>query len=187
MQNRAGDVACEDRHQNHDGRHVVVLFDLHRLTFSRRRMTTEARILGSDVTAGVYVRSQCRHSRGALSVHLRALHCAGHVRAGERSKFGTEPATSHARAVMDRGRPAYLHDKGTGSHLRRYLCRTYDGTHAVPLSDLGLETLRESLGGGYHGEAVMTPGWHSTYLHHDYGIGPYLWRESLMNSLSLRS
>jgi hypothetical protein len=84
---------------------------------------------------------------------------------------------------MDRSRPAYLHDNGLGSHLRRYLCRTYAVPTTVPmpylspgsfrcclfsnnesttqrvrtrseergkpLSELGLETLRESLGGGY--------------------------------------
>jgi len=217
-QNRADDVACEGRHPNHDSRRVVVLFDLYPLTFGRRRITTEARILRSDVAGGVHVRSQCRHRRGAVSVHLRARHFVGHGarwerskfrtepatsharavtrtttvatrlssstctgslsvafgwrprrgyfaatlqeectfglsvvtaavhsrfhlgtytasatwRAGERSKLRTEPTTSHARAVMDRSRSAYLHDNGMGSHPRRYPCRTYDGTHAVP-------------------------------------------------------
>jgi len=46
-QNRADDVACEGRHPNHASRHEVVLFDLRPLTFSRRRMAAEARILHS--------------------------------------------------------------------------------------------------------------------------------------------
>ncbi len=36
VQNRAGDVACAGCHRNHDSRHLVVRFGLHRLTSSAR-------------------------------------------------------------------------------------------------------------------------------------------------------
>jgi hypothetical protein len=131
-QNRADDVACEDRHENYDSSHVVVLFDLHRLTFSGRRTATEARILRSGVAEGVHVRSQCCHSRGALSVYLGTYSASATWRAG------VDRSSELSRRRRMRGPSWTKVDLPTcmttvmGSHLRRYLCRTYDGTHAVP-------------------------------------------------------
>jgi hypothetical protein len=109
---------------------------------------------------------------------------------------------SELGSLMDRSRARYIHDNVMASYLRRYLCRTYDGTlpwigsqlsifqqrfdnsegtdperregQSSPyhLYELDLETPRQSLRGGYSGEAVITSLWHQTYLHHDYGIGP---------------
>jgi len=77
--NQADDVACERPHQNHDGLHLVVLFDLQRITPGGLRMTAEARMHGSDVAVGVRDRARRRHSRGALSVALRQPHGVGHL------------------------------------------------------------------------------------------------------------
>jgi hypothetical protein len=78
-QNQADDVACERPHRNHDGLHLVVLFDVSRLTPGGLRMTAEARMRRSDVAVGVRDRAWRRHSRGAFSVALRELHCVGHL------------------------------------------------------------------------------------------------------------
>jgi hypothetical protein len=77
--NPADDVAYEGRHRNHHGRPLVVFFDVRRRPSSCLREATAARMRRSDIAGGVHARSQRRHSRGAVSVHLRALHCVGHV------------------------------------------------------------------------------------------------------------
>jgi hypothetical protein len=63
-QNRADDVRCEGRHENHDSRPVVVLFDLSRLTFGGRRTSSGARILRSGVAEGVHVRTYTNDGTG---------------------------------------------------------------------------------------------------------------------------
>jgi hypothetical protein len=84
----------------------------------RRRRSARSVSVSSQprCTLGFTSGPTLRRSRGALGIDQSSE---------------TEPTTLHARAVMDRSRSAYLHDNGMGSHLRRYLCCTYDGTHAV--------------------------------------------------------
>ncbi len=98
-QNQVEDVACERRHQNHDGLHVVILVDLRRLAPGRLRVTSEVRMRRSDVAAGVCDQARCRRRRVALSVALLDLQCAGHLAHSERSGLRSQPVTSHASAV----------------------------------------------------------------------------------------
>jgi hypothetical protein len=77
-QNPADGVACEHRHQNQDGLHVIVLVDLCRATPGRLPMAAEVWRRRRHVTAGVCDRAPRRHRRGALSVALRDIHCIGH-------------------------------------------------------------------------------------------------------------
>jgi hypothetical protein len=77
-QNRADSVACEHRHQNHEGRHVIVLVDLRRATPGRLLMAVEVWMHRRDVAAAVCDRAPRRHRRGALSVALRDIHRIGH-------------------------------------------------------------------------------------------------------------
>jgi hypothetical protein len=132
-QNRADDVACEgpspEPRQSPCGctlrpapAHFQSPSDGDRgAAISQRRRRRSARSVSVSsqprCTLGFTSRPTLRRPRGALGIDQSSE---------------TEPTTLHARAVMDRSRSAYLHDKGMGSHPRRYLCRTYDGTHAVP-------------------------------------------------------
>jgi hypothetical protein len=76
-QNPADRVACERRHRNHRGLHLVVLLDLRGLT----RRAIQPRTGGSDVAGGDRARSHQRHRRGVLFRHLRDLHGVGHLMA----------------------------------------------------------------------------------------------------------
>ncbi len=97
LKTQLDDVACERSHQNHDGLHGVVLFDLRRITPGRRPIAEEVRMRRRDIAAGVRDRAPCRHRRGALSVALRDLHCAGY-----RARSGLIEARNSADEVAMR-------------------------------------------------------------------------------------
>jgi hypothetical protein len=121
LRTKLDDVACKRRHQNHDGLHVVVLFDLRGLILGRPRMTAEVRMRRRDVAARVHGRARCRHHHGALVVALRdlTLRRAPASRDGDRGSESSRPRRMRApspespRSTPGRPpRPPWPHPEG---------------------------------------------------------------------------